>query len=114
VEAIKQKAQSLEISFDAMNSNTFQDYGQDLTYKMGSLSNADPAIRQQAVDHNKQVIEIGKSLGSKGLTVWLADGSNFPGQASIRKALQWTSESLQSIYSDLPSDWKLLFGIQAL
>jgi len=108
VEAIKQKAQSLEISFDAMNSNTFQDYGQDLTYKMGSLSNADPAIRQQAVDHNKQVIEIGKSLGSKGLTVWLADGSNFPGQASIRKALQWTSESLQTIYSDLPSDWKLL------
>ncbi|WP_268035788.1 TIM barrel protein [Algoriphagus sp. PAP.12] len=108
VEAIKQKAQSLEISFDAMNSNTFQDYGQDLTYKMGSLSNADSAIRQQAVDHNKQVIEIGKSLGSKGLTVWLADGSNFPGQASIRKSLQWTSESLQSIYSDLPSDWKLL------
>lgn len=108
VEAIKQKAQSLEISFDAMNSNTFQDYGQDLTYKMGSLSNADSAIRQQAVDHNKQVIEIGKSLGSKGLTVWLADGSNFPGQASIRKALQWTSESLQAIYKDLPSDWKLL------
>lgn len=108
VEAIKQKAQSLEISFDAMNSNTFQDYGQDLTYKMGSLSNADSAIRQQAVDHNKQVIEIGKSLGSKGLTVWLADGSNFPGQASIRKALQWTSQSLQAIYSDLPSDWKLL------
>ena len=108
VEAIKQKAQSLEISFDAMNSNTFQDYGQELTYKMGSLSNADSAIRQQAVDHNKQVIEIGKSLGSKGLTVWLADGSNFPGQASIRKALQWTSESLQAIYKELPSDWKLL------
>ncbi|SDA75816.1 L-rhamnose isomerase / sugar isomerase [Algoriphagus alkaliphilus] len=108
VQAIRQKAADLQISFDAMNSNTFQDYGQPLSYKMGSLSNADPAIRKQAVEHNLQVIEIGKSLGSKGLTVWLADGSNFPGQAHIRKALQWTTESLKEIYASLPADWKLL------
>jgi L-rhamnose isomerase / sugar isomerase len=108
VQAIRQKASDLQISFDAMNSNTFQDYGQPLSYKMGSLSNADAAIRKQAVDHNLQVIEIGKTLGSKGLTVWLADGSNFPGQAHIRKALQWTTESLQEIYAGLPADWKLL------
>lgn len=108
VDAVKQKAASLGISFDAMNSNTFQDYGQPLTYKMGSLSNADAAIRKQAVEHNLQVIEIGKSLGSKGLTVWLADGSNFPGQAHFRKALQWTTESLQEIYAGMPADWKLL------
>jgi len=107
-EAIKQKAESLGIGFDAMNSNTFQDYGQPLTYKMGSLSNADSAVRLQAVEHNLQVIEIGKSLGSKGLTVWLADGSNFPGQASFRKSLQWTTESLKQIYAGMPSDWKLL------
>lgn len=107
-EAIKQKAASLGIGFDAMNSNTFQDYGQALTYKMGSLSNANPAIRKQAVEHNLQVIEIGKSLGSKALTIWLADGSNFPGQAHFRKALQGTSESLQEIYAGMPSDWKLL------
>jgi L-rhamnose isomerase / sugar isomerase len=106
--AIRQKAADLRISFDAMNSNTFQDYGQPLSYKMGSLSNADVAIRKQAVEHNIRVIEIGKSLGSKGLTVWLADGSNFPGQAHIRKALQWTTESLQEIYAGLPADWKLL------
>ncbi|MDF2159161.1 TIM barrel protein [Algoriphagus sp. CAU 1675] len=106
--AIKQKASELGIGFDAMNSNTFQDYGQELSYKFGSLSNADPSVRRQAVEHNLHVIEIGKSLGSKGLTVWLADGSNFPGQANIRKALDWTGQSLKEIYSGLPSDWKLL------
>ena len=108
VQLIKQKAADLHIRFDAMNSNTFQDYGQPLTYKMGSLSNAAIDIRKQAVEHNLLVIEVGKELGSKGLTVWLADGSNFPGQAHIRKALQWTTESLQEIYAGLPADWKLL------
>ncbi|TDQ15114.1 L-rhamnose isomerase/sugar isomerase [Algoriphagus boseongensis] len=107
-EAVKQKASSLGIGFDAMNSNTFQDYGQTLSYKMGSLSNADSLVRAQAVEHNLQVIEIGKSLGSKGLTVWLADGSNFPGQANFRNSLQWTTDSLKEIYAGLPSDWKLL------
>lgn len=107
-QAVKQKAASLGISFDAMNSNTFQDYGQPLSYKMGSLSNSDSAVRAQAVEHNLQVIDIGKSLGSKGLTVWLADGSNFPGQAHFRKALQWTTESLKEIYAGIPHDWKLL------
>ena len=108
VSAIKQKAKSLGIGFDAMNSNTFQDYGQSLSYKMGSLSNPDAAVRAQAIEHNLKVIEIGKSLGSKGLTVWLADGSNFPGQASFRNALQWTTDSLKEVYAGMPSDWKLL------
>ena len=108
IQLIKQKAADLQIRFDAMNSNTFQDYGQPLTYKMGSLSNAAADIRKQAVEHNLLVIEVGKELGSKGLTVWLADGSNFPGQAHIRKTLQWTTESLQEIYAGLPADWKLL------
>ena len=108
IQLIKQKAADLQIRFDAMNSNTFQDYGQPLTYKLGSLSNAAADIRKQAVEHNLLVIEVGKELGSKGLTVWLADGSNFPGQAHIRKALQWTTESLQEIYAGLPADWKLL------
>lgn len=108
VEAVRQKSAELGISFDAMNSNTFQDYGQGLSYKMGSLSNVDPVIRKQSVDHNLEVVRIGKSLGSKGLTIWLADGSNFPGQANFRKALDWTAESLNQIYAGLPEDWKLL------
>ncbi|MEN2284050.1 TIM barrel protein [Algoriphagus sp. SE2] len=106
--AIKSLADELGISFDAMNSNTFQDYGQNETYKLGSLGNAKKLIRNQAVAHNIEVIEIGKKLGSKGLTVWLADGSNFPGQASLRNALQWTQESLSEIYNSMPDDWKLL------
>jgi L-rhamnose isomerase/sugar isomerase len=108
VAAVRQQAAELGIGFDAMNSNTFQDYGQPLSYKMGSLSNPNPAIRAQAIAHNQEVIEIGKSLGSKGLTVWLADGSNFPGQANFRNALQWTTDSLKEIYTEMPADWKLL------
>lgn len=106
--AIRQKAAELLIGFDAMNSNTFQDYGQALSYKMGSLSNSDASVRKQAVEHNLEVIRIGESLGSKGLTVWLADGSNFPGQSNFRNALQWTADSLKEIYDEMPSDWKLL------
>ncbi|MBN3522201.1 sugar isomerase [Algoriphagus lutimaris] len=106
--AIQSKAESLGISFDAMNSNTFQDYGQLESYKLGSLGNAKKSVRDQAVAHNIEVIEIGKKLGSKGLTVWLADGSNFPGQASLRNSLQWTQESLSEIYQAMPEDWKLL------
>jgi L-rhamnose isomerase/sugar isomerase len=107
-EAVRQLAVELGIRFDAMNSNTFQDYGQPLSYKMGSLSNPNPAIRAQAIAHNLEVIEIGKSLGSKGLTVWLADGSNFPGQVNFRNALEWTTDSLKEIYVGMPADWKLL------
>lgn len=107
-EALIQKAKDLNIGFDAMNSNTFQDYGQNRSYQMGSLANPDAAIRNQAVEHNLEVIEIGKKLGSKGLTVWLADGSNFPGQSHFRNALKWTAESLQKIYLGIPEDWKLL------
>jgi len=66
------------------------------------------AVRQQAVQHNIDVIKHGDAIGSKALTVWLADGSNFPGQQNIREALQRTHESLEHIYDGLPSDWKML------
>ncbi|WP_194775435.1 TIM barrel protein [Pararhodonellum marinum] len=107
-EGIKSHAKSYGISFDAVNSNTFQDYGQPLSYQMGSISHADKATREQAIVHNLNVIEIGRKLGSKGLTIWLADGSNFPGQSSFRKSLDHTRASLQQIYAGMPEDWKLL------
>lgn len=108
-EAIRQVADDVEIGFDAVNSNTFQDQpDQSLSFKFGSLANSDKSIRELAIAHNKEVIEIGEKLGSKALTVWLADGSSFPGQHSFRKALQNTHESLQEIYQELPSDWKML------
>lgn len=101
-------AQSLGLKFDAVNSNTFQDQpDQPLSYKFGSLAHTDPNIRQLAIDHNKEVIDHGIKLGSKSLTVWLADGSNFPGQQNFRKALTRTLDSLRSIYDHLPDDWQV-------
>ncbi|MEX2514031.1 MAG: sugar isomerase [Cyclobacteriaceae bacterium] len=108
VEAIHQHARSHELLFDAVNSNTFQDQAnQEHSYKFGSLCHTDPKIRQQAIDHNLEVIRYGKALGSKSLTVWLADGSSFPGQMNFRKALQRTLNSLKEIYQGMPDDWKM-------
>ena len=105
---IRTHADKLGIVFDAMNSNTFQDQkDQKYSYKYGSLCHVDPKVRKQAVSHNKDVIDYGITLGSKSLTVWLADGSNFPGQLNFRRALQNTLESLKEIYDYLPYDWKM-------
>ncbi len=105
---IKQHASSLGISFDAVNSNTFQDQkNAKESYKYGSLSNTSKNVRQQAIDHNIDVIKIGEKLGSKSLTVWLADGANFPGQSNFQTALQHTQDSLKQIYRALPEDWKM-------
>ena len=96
------------VKFDAMNSNTFQDQpGQKYSYKFGSLQNVNSSIRKQAIDHNIEVIEHGKGLGSKALTVWLSDGSCFPGQLNFRKAFLNTLEGLKEIYAALPIDWKM-------
>lgn len=106
--AIKEIAQGHGIVFDAMNSNTFQDQaGAKESYKFGSLSSTGEASREYAVEHNLEVVKIGKELGSKSLTVWLADGSNFPGQRNFQSVLQKTEESLKQIYAGMPEDWKL-------
>ena len=113
-EAIKQQATSLGLIFDAVNSNTFQDQpDQKLSYKFGSLQHIDKNIRKQAVAHNIEVIKHGIALGSKALTVWLSDGSCFPGQLNFRKAFQHTLESLNEIYAALPTDWKLFIEYKA-
>lgn len=107
--AIKEIANSLDVAFDAVNSNTFQDQkNAKESYKYGSLSNTSKAVREQAIQHNIDVINIGNKLGSKSLTVWLADGSSFPGQNNFQTALQNTEDSLKSIYKTLPEDWKML------
>jgi L-rhamnose isomerase/sugar isomerase len=106
--SVKTLASQLGLHFDAVNSNTFQDQkDQELSYKFGSLHHVDQAVRKQAVGHNIQVIKYGVELGSKALSVWLSDGSNFPGQLNFRKAFQNTLESLQEIYAALPSDWNV-------
>ncbi|MEO6040159.1 MAG: sugar isomerase [Saprospiraceae bacterium] len=102
------------LRFDAVNSNTFQDQtGQALSYKFGSLQHVDPAVRRQAIDHNLEVIRHGKALGSQSITVWLADGSSFPGQLNFRRAFQLTLDSLRVIYAALPPDWKMFVEYKA-
>jgi L-rhamnose isomerase / sugar isomerase len=107
--AVKQQADALNIKFDSVNSNTFQDQkNAKESYKYGSLSNTSQAVREQAIAHNLDVINIGNKLGSKSLTVWLADGSCFPGQNNFQTAFQNTQDSLKDIYKGLPEDWKML------
>ncbi|CAN5255830.1 L-rhamnose catabolism isomerase [soil metagenome] len=105
---MKQKAEKLGLAFDAMNSNTFQDSpGQKRSYKFGSLSHVDIAVREQAIAHNIECIEIGEKLGSKALTVWIADGSNFPGQSSFTKAFERYLDSMSKVVKATPSDWRV-------
>ena len=105
---LAERAQALGLAFDAVNSNTFQDQpGQPLSYKFGSLTHADRATRALAVQHNLDCIEIGEKLGSKALTVWIADGSNFAGQSNLNQVFDWYLESTAEIYARLPVDWRL-------
>lgn len=107
--ALKQHLKNYELTIDSVNSNTFQDQAnQAHSYKFGSLCHTEGSIRQKAIEHNIACIEYGKALDSKVLTVWLADGSNFPGQQHFRKAYQRTADSLASIYSAMPEDWTML------
>lgn len=106
---IRSLAAALGLRFDAVNSNTFQDQpDQPYSYKFGSLCHTDAAVRRQAIEHNIEVIRYGQALGSRCLSVWLADGSNFPGQRSFVQAFQHTLSSLQEIYAALPDDWTML------
>ena len=105
---LKQAASRFGLGFDAMNSNTFSDArDQKLSYKFGSLSHADKATRQQAVEHNLECVEIGKAIGSKALTVWIGDGSNFPGQVNFARSFELYLEAMRMIYAELPGDWRL-------
>ena len=111
---IKALASEYDLRFDAVNSNTFQDQpNQKHSYKFGSLQHVDKAVRKQAIDHNIEVIRHGIELGSTALTVWLSDGSCFPGQLNFRKAFQNTLEGLQEIYAALPADWKVFVEYKA-
>ncbi len=113
-QAIKELADWHKLRFDAVNSNTFQDQPDaPLSYKFGSLQHTDPAVRRQAIDHNIEVIRHGVALGSDALTVWLSDGSCFPGQLNFRKAFDRTLASLEEIYVALPDNWKLFVEYKA-
>lgn len=105
---LAEQARALGLGFDALNSNTFQDQpGQTHSYKFGSLTHTDKGVRDQAVAHNLACIEAGRQLGSKALTVWIADGSNAPGQQDFTTALERYLSSMGEIYAALPEDWQV-------
>jgi L-rhamnose isomerase/sugar isomerase len=93
---------------DSTNSNTFQDQpDQRFSYKYGSLSHTDSAVRRQAVEHNLECLELGRALGATTHTVWIGDGSNFAGQQHLRRALDRYLASLRDIYAALPDGCSL-------
>jgi L-rhamnose isomerase / sugar isomerase len=107
--ALKEEAASLGLGFDAVNSNTFQDQpGQAHSYSTGSLASTLEDTRQQAVAHNIECIEIGQKLGSNALTVWVGDGTNFPGQQDLGRSLDRYLDAAAQVYSALPTDWRML------
>ena len=111
--ALREYAASRGIGFDAMNSNTFQDNPSTtgdgaISYKFGSLASSNGDVRKLAVEHNLYCIELGKQLGSTALTVWLADGTNHPGQASFRTQFDRVADGLAEIHRALPEGWTLL------
>jgi len=105
---LRRFAEQRGLHFDAMNSNTFQDQPEQRhSYKFGSLTHPERAVREQAVAHNVECIEIGRTLGSKAHTVWIGDGGNFPGQMDTRRTLDRYLESMRAIYAALPEDWRV-------
>ncbi|KGB52162.1 Xylose isomerase-like TIM barrel [Sphingopyxis sp. LC81] len=107
--ALREEAAALGLGFDAVNSNTFQDQpGQAVSYATGSLSSTRAEVREQAVAHNIECIEIGKQLGVTDLTVWVGDGTNFPGQQDLGRSLDRYLDAASQVYAALPADWRML------
>ncbi|HEY0303294.1 MAG TPA: hypothetical protein VGC36_18260, partial [Rhizomicrobium sp.] len=103
----REEADGLGLGFDAVNSNTFEDQpAQALSYRSGSLTANEAGVREQAIRHNIECIRLGEKLGSKAITVWIGDGTNFPGQQSLRASLDRYLESAHAIYGALPADWR--------
>ena len=101
---LQRHASDLGVTIGTINSNVFQDDD----YKLGSLCNPDPAIRRKAIDHHKQCIDVMRQTGSDTLKIWLPDGTNYPGQDSIRARQDRLAEALREIYDALDDDQQLV------
>jgi L-rhamnose isomerase/sugar isomerase len=103
-DAVLNLAAKYGVRAGAINPNVFQDQ----EYKFGSLGNPDPAIRKRALDHIITSIEIGQRLGSRDLSLWFADGSNYPGTQNIRHRRRWFEDGLREAYAHLSEDQRML------
>lgn len=97
-------AREVGVGLGTVNSNTFQDEA----YKFGSLAHHDPAVRQKAVEHHLECIDVMNQIGSSDLKIWLADGTNYPGQGDLRRRQDWLAESLAAIYPHLNENQRLV------
>ena len=102
--ALSAYAQDLGMVLGTINSNTFQDED----YKLGSLTHIDPTVRQKAIDHHFECIDIMNATGSRDLKIWLADGTNYPGQADLRGRQDRLADSLQKIYDRIGDQQRLV------
>jgi L-rhamnose isomerase / sugar isomerase len=102
--ALRRHAEDLGVALGTINSNTFQDEA----YKLGSLASQDDAVRRQAIDHHLRCIEIMSETGSKDLKIWLADGTNYPGQDDLRARQDRLADSLQEVYAAIGEGQRLV------
>ncbi len=102
--ALGKHAADLGVRLGTVNSNTFQDDD----YKLGSLTHHDPAVRRKAVEHHLACLEVMAATGSRDLKIWLADGSNYPGQADLRSRQDRLADSLAEIYSHLEPSQRMV------
>jgi L-rhamnose isomerase/sugar isomerase len=102
--AITKLSERYGIQPGSINTNLFQDQ----IYKHGSFGNPDPAIRAQALQHTKDSIEIARQLHSRDISMWFADGSNYPGTANIRQRKRWFEEALTEAHRNLAANQRLL------
>lgn len=101
---LAEAAQALGLSIGAVNPNVFQEDG----YMLGSVTNADAAVRRRATDHLLECVDVMKAVGSDALSLWFADGTNYPGQASIRSRKHWMQDALAETYKALPPGARML------
>jgi L-rhamnose isomerase/sugar isomerase len=101
---LRRHAEDLGVKLGTINSNTFQDDD----YKFGALTHEDAAVRQKAIDHHFECIDIMDATGSRDLKIWLAEGSNYPGQADLRGRQDRLHESLSTIYERLSGEQRLV------
>ncbi len=103
---VQQYAAKSGIRAGSINPNLFEDQ----SYKYGSFGNPDPAVRKQALDHVVDSIAIAERLGSRDLSLWFADGSNYPGTQNFRHRRKWLEEGLKSVHSRMSSEQRMLLS----
>ena len=103
-QALADYAKSLGVAIGAINPNVFS----DSAYAFGSVTSEDPAVRKMAVDHMIYSVEIGKKLGSEVLSLWFADGTDYPGQGDFRRRKRYAEECLKQVYAAMPQNMRML------